>query len=136
MQEEGNARMQRFMQHLTQHLADSMYAAAPHARKHLALRLLHNVLVTYADDMWIAEPLACGVWGSNAGAAGGDMPRRETRGAWKTGGTAQVQKQRASESPLGRFQPLCATLRSSEFIEVRSCSARAAGLFWPSSAQL
>ena len=113
VQEAGAARMAAFMQALTQHCVDSLYPAAPHARKHLALRLLHNILQTYAADDWIATPVA-----SFAPTVGGDLPRREVRGVWKRGDDAALQKVRAAQSPLGRFQPLCAALRSPEFIEV------------------
>jgi hypothetical protein len=110
--------MERFMQKLTSDLCISLYSGAPAGRRHLALRLLHNILLTYAGDEWIATPVAKGTW-NQRGALVLDMPRREVRGFKSVDPDRKLQKTRAAASPLGMFQPLCAVLHSPEFVEVR-----------------
>jgi len=57
MQAEEQQRLEVFLQWLTRHLSDSLYAGAPHARRHFALRGLHIVLSAFQHDHWLAQPL-------------------------------------------------------------------------------
>ena len=58
VQDPDVARLQAFMQHLTHTLCVSLHAGATHTRRHLALRLLHAILVTFAGDAWLRAPLS------------------------------------------------------------------------------
>lgn len=113
VQEATLRRMATFMQQLTQHLYDSLYAAAPHARKHLALRLLHAALVTFAGDAWVLQPSGAAVpvgkcvSESASGSPGLDLPRRKPRHREPDAGGLQ-------------FAPFCQTLWSAAFVEVRA----------------
>ena len=112
------ARMQAFMQQLTCRLCTSLYAAAPSSRKHLALRVLYTVLLTYAGDEWIARPLAQGHWAS-AAALGLDLPRRETRSTSRVQDSIRQQKQRAAQLPASeRFAPFCPLWSTAPFTQV------------------
>jgi hypothetical protein len=134
LQVDGLARVQRFMQVLTQHLCDSLYAAAPHVRKHLALRLLHVILVTYGHDAWIAEPLSQVRDAPAASGAVANLPKMGSRRTWRAEESEEPQKAAAGASPLEPFRPLCATLRSPEFVGVRSlCNA---GVSMPQSCRI
>jgi hypothetical protein len=121
MQAHGIRRMESFMQKLTRELCISLYGGAPAGRRHLALRLLHNILLTYAGDEWIAKPVAKGRW-DRRGALEMNMPRREVRGFKSMDPDRKLQKARAAASPLGKFQPLCSLVHSPEFVEV--CSSQ------------
>ena len=58
VQDPDVARLQAFMQRLTHTLCVSLHAGATHTRRHLALRLLHAILVTFAGDAWLRAPLS------------------------------------------------------------------------------
>ena len=105
--------MARFMRQLTQHLCDSLYAAAPHSRKHLALRLLQAALQTFAGDAWVAQVGAAAAIGAPATFTcngGLDLPRRVT----------SASEHACAGDTL--FQPFCKTLQSAELVSVRAAS--------------
>ena len=103
--------MARFMRQLTQHLCDSLYAASPHSRKHLALRLLQAALQTFAGDVCVAQVGAAAASGSSAtfnGNGGLDLPRRVMNASGRA----------CAGDAL--FQPFCKTLQSAELVSVRT----------------
>lgn len=123
-------RMQAFMQWLTQHLADSLYAGGPHARKHLSMVLLSSIFETFESAIWVANPVTNPTAHSTTSSSVASDALAATRAVQKVSlgqheGVLKAevhllqQMQRAAESPLGRFDLFAATLAAPAFVQVR-----------------
>lgn len=115
------------MQWLTQHLCDSMFPDAPHARRHFAARGLHIVLDAFQHDRWLKAPLC----GGGAGDAADDAALRAAlRKRHKRDTDALRQLDTAATVQLRRFQPFPTGALGPELVQVR-CSASGRVLYPP-----
>eukprot|EP00892_Ulva_mutabilis_P007743 jgi/Ulvmu1/5340/UM022_0134.1 len=106
------ARLQTFLQWLMQHLCDSLYAGAPHARRHFALRGLHILLAAFQHDRWLARPLS-GDGRTDDGALRAALHERHKRDT-----DALRQLDTAATVSARRFQPFVPEIHSAGLVQV------------------
>lgn len=115
VQAAAQERLEAFLQWLTRHLCDSLYAGAPHARRHFAVRGLHIVLAAFQHDGWLARPLHGADGGDGDGALRAALQQRHRRDT-----DALRQLDTAAAVQLCRFQPFAAEVFGPGLVQVLS----------------
>lgn len=117
LQADALARMQSFMQWMTQLCCDSLFPGAAHARCHFAIHCLQVVLLAYQDDNWVHNPMHTSYSSTNGEAQSARVQKKFRNDP----AMLQLLPNGDADSTLLHFDPLASCIRSSEaFVQVTS----------------